>query len=67
LFRSSSKNARKLNSQPILNIELFPIHMESKLGMLGVAEKLVKDVVPLWRWKSENNKIFSSHKLPKHK
>jgi hypothetical protein len=34
-----------LSLQPILNIGLFPTHTELELGMLGVARKLVKDVV----------------------
>jgi hypothetical protein len=38
-----------LNLQPISNIELFPTHTESELGVLGIAEKLAKDVVHLWR------------------
>jgi hypothetical protein len=42
--RSSSKITRKLNLQPLLNIELFPTHMESELGVLGVAKKLMKGV-----------------------
>jgi hypothetical protein len=33
--------------------------MESQLGVLGIARKLVKDVVQLWRWNFEINKIFS--------
>jgi hypothetical protein len=43
----SSKNTRKLSLHPILIIELFPIHTELELGVLGVAGKLVKDVVQL--------------------
>ena len=44
----SSKNTRKLSLYPILNIELFPTHTELRLDVLGVAGKLVKDVVQLW-------------------
>jgi hypothetical protein len=43
--RSSSKNTRKSNVQPIWNIELFRTHIGLELGMVGVAKKLVKDVV----------------------
>jgi hypothetical protein len=65
-FRSSSIITTKLNLQPILNIELFPIHIESKLDMLGFAGKLVKDVVHLWRKNVEKRKTMSSfHKLAK--
>jgi hypothetical protein len=42
---------QKIQENPILNIELFPIHMEMELGMLDVAGKLVKDVVQL-RWRN---------------
>jgi hypothetical protein len=54
-FRSSSKNTKKLNSQSISNIDLFPIHMKSELGMgmLSIAKKLVKDVIHLWWWNFE--------------
>ena len=45
---AASKNfykiTQKLNNKPILNIGLFPIYMESKLGVLSVVGKLVKDV-----------------------
>jgi hypothetical protein len=41
-----------------LNIELFQIHTELELGMLGVAKKLVKDVVYSWKWSFENNNNF---------
>jgi hypothetical protein len=58
---SSSKTTRKLNLQPISNIELFPAHVELELGMLGVAGKLVKDVIHLWSQKFWN---FFSYKLP---
>jgi hypothetical protein len=51
---SSSKTTRKLNLQPISNIELFPAHVELELGMLGVAGKLVKDVIHLWSQKFWN-------------
>ena len=38
------KNTKKLNSQFILNNGLFMAHIKLELGMLGVAQKLVKDV-----------------------
>jgi hypothetical protein len=31
--------------------------MEIELGMFGIAEKLVKGVVHLWRWNYEKNKV----------
>jgi hypothetical protein len=43
--RNSSKNAGISNLQPVSNIKLFPTHLESELGVLGVAIKLVKDEV----------------------
>jgi hypothetical protein len=46
-FRTSSKYTRKLNLRPISNIESFPTHMELELGVLGVARKIVRDVVYL--------------------
>jgi hypothetical protein len=48
---------QKIQENPILNIELFPIHMEMELGMLDVAGKLVKDVVQL-RWRNFEKKII---------
>jgi hypothetical protein len=54
-FKSSSNIIRKWNLQPISNIQLFPTHIESELGMLGIAEKLVKDIVHLWKRNFENN------------
>jgi hypothetical protein len=45
--RRSSKNTRKLNSQSVLNIELFQNFTKMKLVVLGVAKKLVRDVVHL--------------------
>jgi hypothetical protein len=61
----SSKNTRKLSLHSILNIELFPTHTESKLGVLGVAGKLVKDIVQLW-WRNFEKKLkFFSYMLPK--
>jgi hypothetical protein len=57
--KSSSKITKKLNLQPVSNIELFPTHTESKLGVLGIAEKLAKDVVHLLRRNFEkNNYLF---------
>jgi hypothetical protein len=57
-FRRSSKITRKLNLQSLLNTEFFFIHTESKLGVFGVAKKLVKDVVYSWKWSFENNNNF---------
>jgi hypothetical protein len=55
----SSKNTRKLSLYPILNIELFPTHTELELGVLGVAGKLVKDVIQLqWRIFFKINNFF---------
>jgi hypothetical protein len=48
-FESLPKNTGKFNLQPISNIELFPIHIESKLGLLSVDRKLVKDVLHPWK------------------
>jgi hypothetical protein len=61
----SSKNTRKLSLHSILNIELFPTHTESKLGVLGVAGKLVKDIVQLWWRNFEKKSNFFSNMLPK--
>jgi hypothetical protein len=46
---SFSNITKKWNFQPILDIELFLIHLELELDMLGIARKLVKNVVYLWR------------------
>jgi hypothetical protein len=63
--RSSSKITKKLNLQPILNIELFSTLIESELGVLGIVKKLAKDVVHLWWRKFGKINFFSSYKLPK--
>jgi hypothetical protein len=47
-----------LNLQYVSNIKLFPSHTKLALGVLGVARKLVKDVVHLWRWDFEKNIKF---------
>jgi hypothetical protein len=47
--RSSSKFIEKLNLQPVSNIELFLTHTKSELDVLGIARKLMKDVIHLWR------------------
>jgi hypothetical protein len=52
-FGSSSENKEKSNLQPVSNIELFRTHKESELGVLGVAKKLVKDVLHLCSWNFE--------------
>ena len=46
--RSSLKITKKNEFATRLNIELFPTHMELELDMLGVAKKLVKNVVHSW-------------------
>jgi hypothetical protein len=56
--RNFSKNTRKVNFQPVSNIELFPTHMELELSILGIARKLMKDVVHLWRWNFEKKLFF---------
>jgi hypothetical protein len=45
--KSSSKNARKLNLQPILNKKSPWVHMESDFEVLGIAIKLAKYVIHL--------------------
>jgi hypothetical protein len=57
--RSFSIITRKLSLQPILNIGLFPTHTKLELGVLGVAEKLAKDVVQLWKQNFEKQTNFS--------
>jgi hypothetical protein len=42
-YRRSSKNIRKMKSQPILNKNSPWCHTKLKLGMLGIAKKLMKD------------------------
>jgi hypothetical protein len=56
--RSSSKITRKLNLQPIPNIEIILTQIESQLGVLDVVEKLVKDAVHLYRTNFEKNNNF---------
>jgi hypothetical protein len=63
--RSYSKKTRKLNLQSVLNIELFWTHTKTKLGVLGVARKLVKDDVQLWWWISLKKLNYVSYRLPK--
>jgi hypothetical protein len=48
-FRNFPKITRKLSSQPDSNIKLFPTHTKLILSVLGVAGKLVKNVVQLYR------------------
>jgi hypothetical protein len=63
-FKSSSKNARKLNLQPISNNRSFETHMELELGRLGIVGKLVKDAIKLWRVNFEKkNKKITSYRL----
>jgi hypothetical protein len=45
--KNSSKITETLNLQSILNIKLFLAQMELELGVLGIAGKLVKNVVHL--------------------
>jgi hypothetical protein len=52
------KMQKNLNFQPILNIELFLTHTKSELGVLGIAKKLVKNVVHLWRQNFEKIIFF---------
>jgi hypothetical protein len=46
-YKSSSKNTRKMNMQPVLNKNIPWIHVQSKFDVLGVAKELVKYVVHL--------------------
>jgi hypothetical protein len=64
--RSSSKNTRKMDLQPILNKNSPQAHMELEFDMLGIAGKLVKYVVHLSKRKKLKNKYFSFHILSKH-
>jgi hypothetical protein len=66
-FRSSSRNREKLNFQPVLSIELFLTHMESKLGMPGNAQKLVKDEIHLWRQNFERSNFSLLTSYPNSK
>jgi hypothetical protein len=43
--RSSSKNTRNMNLQPVLNTHLPWAHKELGFGMLGVSRKLIKGVI----------------------
>ena len=56
LLLGVSKNARKMILQPISNIELSQTHTQLELDMHGVAGKLMKDVVHLWRENFEGKK-----------
>jgi hypothetical protein len=49
-FTSFPKITKNLDLQTVLNIELFPTHMKSKLVVLGVAGKLIEDVVHWGGW-----------------
>jgi hypothetical protein len=40
----------------VLNNEFFPTHKELEVDVLGVAKKLVKDIVQLWWWNFKNKK-----------
>jgi hypothetical protein len=55
---ASHKNTKKMNFQPILNIELFLTHIKLELGVLGIIGKLVNDVVHLWRQNFGNIIVF---------
>jgi hypothetical protein len=61
------KNTYKLNFQPVSNIELFPIQTELELGVLGIAKKLVKDVVHPWRRDFEKIKFSLPTSCPNNK
>jgi hypothetical protein len=63
--RSSSKNTRKINQIPILNIISPWAHTELKLDVLGISKKLVKYVVHLSKRIKLKINYFSSNKLPK--
>jgi hypothetical protein len=65
--KSSSKITEKLNLQPVSNIELFLTHTESELGVLGIAGKLAKDVVHLWRQNFEKIIFFLPTGCPNNK
>jgi hypothetical protein len=43
----SSKNTKKLNFQPLSNIELFLMHMDLELSVLGIFEKACKSCISL--------------------
>jgi hypothetical protein len=64
--RSSYKNTRKMNLQPILNKNLPWIHMESKFDVLGITRKLVKYVVHSFKKKIEKNKKYNSSHMDFH-
>jgi hypothetical protein len=46
--KSTSRNTRNLNLESFSNIELFWTHIGLDLDMLGIARKLVKDVIQFW-------------------
>jgi hypothetical protein len=50
--RSSSKNTRKMNLEPILNKNSPRAYMELEFDVLGVPGKLVKHVIHLSKRKS---------------
>jgi hypothetical protein len=56
LLLGVSKNARKMILQPVSNIELSQTHTQLELDVHGVAGKLMKDVVHLWRENFEGKK-----------
>ena len=58
---------KNLNFQPILNIELFLTHTKPELGVLGIAKKLVKDVVHLWRQNFEKIYFYLLTSCPNNK
>jgi hypothetical protein len=57
-FRRSSKDKGNLNLHLVSNVKLFPTHMDLEFGIRGIAKKLVKDVVYLWRRNFEKTKFL---------
>ena len=43
--KNSLRKCLKFSKILVSNIELFPLHIVSELGVLGIAEKLKKNVV----------------------
>jgi hypothetical protein len=54
-----------MKMQPILNIDSPCTQMELEFDMIGIAKKLVKQVVHLFKRKKLKKKGFSSHRVPK--
>jgi hypothetical protein len=58
-YRKFSKNIRKMNLQPILNKNSPQAYAKLGFDMLGVAKKLVKYVVHLFKIIKTKRKVFS--------